>query len=80
MCTNDHDATCTAFLSRSDDQPEHLVASLRCETCDQVVKVIGVVEHTFAPLLGTAGAELVPALRATRFGVTLRLARWPIPT
>lgn len=58
MCPNNHDATCTAILSRREDQPEQLVASLVCERCKQVVQVIGLVEHTFAPLLGPAAEGL----------------------
>jgi hypothetical protein len=46
MCANDHDGTCTAMLSRSKTQPNRLVAKLVCESCDEVVKILGVVEHT----------------------------------
>jgi len=46
MCANDHDGTCTAMLSRSKTQPNRLVAKLVCESCDEVVKILGFVEHT----------------------------------
>jgi hypothetical protein len=46
VCTNDHNGTCTAVLSRSLTHPDRLVASLICESCEAVVKILGVVEHT----------------------------------
>ncbi len=46
MCANDHDGTCTAVLSRSKTQPNRLVAKLVCESCEEVVKILGFVEHT----------------------------------
>jgi hypothetical protein len=46
VCVNDHDGTCTAVLSRSKTQPDRLVAKLVCESCDEVVKILGFVEHT----------------------------------
>jgi len=53
VCTDDHNATCTAVLSRSTTNPDRLVASLVCERCDEVVKVLGFVDHTLgaAPTL-----------------------------
>ena len=46
MCANDHDGTCTAILSRSETRSDQLTASLVCESCGEVVKILGVVEHT----------------------------------
>lgn len=46
VCANDHDGTCTAILSRSKTQSDRLVAKLVCESCDEVVKILGFVEHT----------------------------------
>jgi hypothetical protein len=46
VCTNDHNGTCTAILSRSLGHPDRFVASLVCESCKEVVKIIGFVEHT----------------------------------
>ena len=54
MCTNDHNGTCTAVLSRNETQPDRLLtASLVCESCGEVVKILGFVEHTLgrAPTL-----------------------------
>jgi hypothetical protein len=45
VCANDHDGTCTAILSRSKTQSDRLVAKLVCESCDEVVKILGFVEH-----------------------------------
>jgi hypothetical protein len=46
MCANDHDGTCTVILSRSQTQSDRLVAKLVCESCDEVVEILGFVEHT----------------------------------
>jgi hypothetical protein len=51
MCPTDHDATCTAVLTQSKTGPRGLVASLVCESCNQVIKVIGFVEHTVEPVI-----------------------------
>ena len=50
VCANDHDGTCTAILSRSKTQSDRLVAKLVCESCDEVVKILGFVEHTLGPV------------------------------
>jgi len=46
VCANDHDGTCTAVLSHSETQPDRLMAKLVCESCEEVVKILGFVEHT----------------------------------
>jgi len=46
VCANDHYGTCTAILSRSKTQSDRLVAKLVCESCDEVVKVLGSAEYT----------------------------------
>jgi len=46
MCANDHDGTCTAILSRGNTESDRLMASLVCESCGEVVKILGFVEHT----------------------------------
>jgi hypothetical protein len=61
MCTANHDATCTAVLSYSPSRPEGLTASLVCEHCDEVVRVIGFLRHTVNPILRDLGPQ---ALRA----------------
>ena len=50
VCANDHDGTCTAILSRSETQPDRLVAKLVCESCDEVVRILGFVEHTLGSM------------------------------
>jgi len=50
VCANDHDGTCTAILSRSKTQSDRLVAKLVCESCDEVVKILGFVEHTLGSM------------------------------
>lgn len=50
MCANDHDGACTAMLSRSKTHPNQLVATLVCESCDEVVKILGFVEHTIGSM------------------------------
>jgi hypothetical protein len=48
--TLDRDLPVTAILSRSKTQPDRLVAKLVCESCDEVVKILGFVEHTLGPV------------------------------
>jgi hypothetical protein len=55
MCAHNHNGTCAAVLSRSATQPELFEAKLVCDSCDAVVRVIGVVEHTIAPVLVATG-------------------------
>lgn len=57
MCTDHHDGTCSGVLARSQTEPGRLVMSLVCESCSQVVKALGTIEHTFAPLLGVASPQ-----------------------
>lgn len=51
MCATQHDGTCTGVLARSESQPDALVMSLVCESCNEVVSVLGSLEHTFSPVL-----------------------------
>jgi hypothetical protein len=60
MCTDHHDGTCTAVLSRSKKQAGHLTMTVVCEACSEVVRVLGSVEHTFEPLLEVASPEAEP--------------------
>jgi hypothetical protein len=46
VCANDHYGTCTAILSRGKTQSDRLVAKLVCESCEEVVKVLGFFEYT----------------------------------
>jgi hypothetical protein len=59
MCTDNHNGTCAAILSRSKTQPGGFVAELVCDSCNEVVRVIGFVEHTINPALvaSTPGLE-----------------------
>ncbi len=50
VCANDHDGTCTAILSRGNAESDQLTASLVCESCGEVVKILGFVEHTLGGL------------------------------
>jgi hypothetical protein len=63
MCNNHHDGTCTAVLTRSEIQPNQLVMMLVCESCDEIVKVMGSFEHAFKPLIEAVMPNLtvVPA-------------------
>jgi hypothetical protein len=58
MCTGHHDGTCTGTLSRSESQPDALIMSLVCERCNQVVSVLGSLEHTVSPLLASQPAQI----------------------
>jgi hypothetical protein len=58
VCANDHDGTCTAILSRSRTQPDWLVARLVCESCDEVVKILGFVEHTLGSVRALVSHDL----------------------
>jgi hypothetical protein len=57
MCTDHHDGTCTGIMSRSKTKSGHLTMTLVCETCNEVVKALGSVEHTFNPVLGVTSPE-----------------------
>jgi hypothetical protein len=50
-CTGQHDGTCTGVLARSDTRPDELVMRLVCESCNEVVSVLGSLEHTVSPVL-----------------------------
>jgi hypothetical protein len=54
MCPTNHNATCTAVLSRTHERPGGLVASLVCESCNEVLQEIGFVDHTLDPILALA--------------------------
>lgn len=56
MCEDDHDGTCTGMLALSETEPDHLVMSIVCERCHEVVSVIGSIEHTIAPVLAGSAA------------------------
>jgi hypothetical protein len=58
MCSTNHDATCTAVLSRSLTRPGQLVATLVCEHCGETLKVLGVYEHHVNPVLVEPAPEL----------------------
>lgn len=58
MCTGHHDGTCTGILSRSESQPNALVMSLVCESCNEVVSVLGSLEHTVSPMLTSQPAQM----------------------
>jgi hypothetical protein len=54
MCTDHHDGSCTATLSRSATVADQLEMKLVCERCDTVLKVLGSFEHKFQPLLDSS--------------------------
>jgi len=51
MCSTNHDATCTAMLSRSRVRSGQLIAALVCERCGETIKVLGVFQHQVEPVL-----------------------------
>jgi hypothetical protein len=57
MCATNHDGTCAAVLSRSKTQPAGFEAKLVCDSCNEVVKVVGFVEHTVNPVLAAIAPE-----------------------
>lgn len=57
MCPTNHNATCTAVLSHAEDRPGGLIARLVCESCNEVLQVIGFVEHHLEPILTIASPE-----------------------
>jgi hypothetical protein len=57
MCS-DHDGTCTGILSRSKAQEGHLSMTLVCESCSEVVRELGSVEHTLNPVLDVSSPDM----------------------
>lgn len=54
------------MLARSETEPSRLVMSLVCERCNEVVCVIGSIEHTIAPVLVDCAAPAPQRGRSTQ--------------